>query len=507
MADIKNLTVLPRPRSAWQAMDAGFTLARAHYVSLVLMWLGLSAPVFLICFFVQIWLGWGFVLVVWWWCKPLYELPILFYLSKAVFSENLSIKQAWKLTIKHFWALFKTYLTIARLSTRRALSYSVVFLEMLPRKQRSARIQTLTAVKTRHYLLMIVCLHIEYILTYAIIASVALVFFSSSVAEIQWRIFFEAIEDPAVKKWMLSASVTTFISAALVAPFYVSGGFLIYINRRMQLEAWDIEHRFRTIQPRSAKSTALASIILLTITLGASDQTMAQQRSQSIMTPEEAQLAVEEILAHPDFGSTQIKKLPRLKNRDKKEQEDSGKLELGFLEWLADAANSLATIFKVILWATVAIFLGLLLYTVSKFRRNLRAPSPLTRRHADGEDAQSHPMTQDLPADIVAAAERLLASGERRKALSVLFRGALRSVMNEHELKIASGATETDCQKTVASVASEQQTETFTQLLGVWRKEAYANQPQSEQAIKTLIVDWKAAFALNPTVNSGEATP
>ena len=502
MADIRNLTVLPRPRSAWQAMDAGFTLARAHYLQLVLMWMGFSLPVFLVCFALQVWLGWAYVLILWWWFKPLYELPILFFLSKAVFSENLSIKEAWKLTLKNFWTLFKTYLTLARLSTSRALSYSVVFLEMLPRKQRSSRIQTLTAVKTRHYLLMIVCLHIEYILTYAIIAFIALVFFSSSVAQIQWEIFFDTIEDPAIQIWVLSASITTFISAALVAPFYVAGGFLIYINRRMQLEAWDVEHRFREIKPRAIKSTSLASILFLTFFLATSEPTIAEERADSIMSPAATAVAMQDILGNEEFGSTKTRKIPRLISKDNEEEEDDEKMDLGFLEWFADAARSLALGFKVILWTTVAIFIALLLYTLSQFRRNLSAPSSLSRHRSDGEDAKSHPMTQDLPVDIAKTAEDLLANGQRRQALSVLFRGALRSVMNEHELKIASGATETDCQHSVSTVANELQTRTFTSLLGVWRAEAYANQPQSEESIRTLITEWKNAFALRPGTHS-----
>lgn len=175
-------------------MDAGFTLARAHYIPMVLMWLGFSLPVFIVCIAIQFWTGWGFMLVIWWWFKPLYELPILFFLSRALFSEQLSIKQAWTQTLRHFWTLFKTYLTLSRFSTARSVTYSVVFLEMLPRKKRSTRIQTLTAVKTRHYLLMLACLHIEFVLAYAIITLVGALFFASAIADIDWTVFFESVD-------------------------------------------------------------------------------------------------------------------------------------------------------------------------------------------------------------------------------------------------------------------------------------------------------------------------
>lgn len=498
MADIRNLSVLPRPRSAWQAIDAGFTLARAHYVQLVMMWLGFSIPLFTLCFLLQLWFGWGFTIMFWWWFKPLYELPMLFYLSKAVFSESLSVRQTWALTRTHFWTLFKTYLTLARFSTSRALSYSVVFLEMLPPAQRYDRIQTLCSVKTRHYVLMMACLHVEYIMTYAIITFLAVMFFSSSLADMQWSLFLEANEDPTVKMWMLAASVITFASAALVAPFYVAGGFLIYINRRMQLEAWDIEHRFRNIKPRTLKSTVITSFFLIAILMStSSDPAIAQERSQTIMSPASASIAINEILSGSEFGSTKTRTVPALKDRKRKKEADN-ELESSFFKWFADAASSLAIGFKVILWAIVAIFIGLLVYTLSKFRPSLATPNTLARHRSDDEDVHSHPLTQDLPTNIVATAERLLANGERRQALSVLFRGALRSVMKEHELKIATGATEKDCQRSIATVASDLQTQTFSNLLGVWQKEAYGNQTQSEETIRSLINEWKYAFAIPP---------
>jgi len=133
------------------------------------------------------------------------------------------------------------------------------------------------------------------------------------------------------------------------------------------------------------------------------------------------------------------------------------------------------------LYVATVLFIVLLLYTVLQFKAPKRKTvNALSRTGRDVEDAKNHPLTQDLPVDIVATAEQLLQRGERRQALSVLFRGALRSVMDEYDLKVSRGATEADCQSSVSSVASESQTQTFSNLLSVWQKEAYANQPQQE---------------------------
>ena len=35
------------------------------------------------------------------------------------------------------------------------------------------------------------------------------------------------------------------VAVAIVEPFFVGAGFAMYLNRRVELEAWDIEQEFR----------------------------------------------------------------------------------------------------------------------------------------------------------------------------------------------------------------------------------------------------------------------
>jgi len=473
-------------------MDAGFTLARAHFTKLVILWLGFSLPVFSVCVLIQYQFGWSLILFVWWWFKPLYELPVTIYLSRALFSEPLSIRAAWKITLSQLGKLFKTYLTLARLSSARSMTAGVVFLEQLPRKKRASRIQALMSVPTRHIVLIFACINIEIVITYTLITIVSWLFLSDAIAEIDWEaLIYFATESQNVTPWVLATSFTTFIAAALVAPFYVAGGFLIYINRRMQLEAWDIEHRFRRIQPRRAASAV--STILVIVCLSTSDPTQAAERAQSLKTPAEVATEIQEILAREDFGATKTKTVPRFKdNGDKLE----GSNDSSWLDWIGDSSTSSAAAFiKGLLWIAIMLFAALLLYTILQFKRPTRKTGQALSRVGRGdEDAENHPLTQNLPTDIAAAAEHLLQRGERRQALSILFRGALRAVMDEYDLKVSSGATESDCKISVSSVASKHQTQTFAKLLGVWQKEAYANKPQHEQVISSLIEDWKNAF-------------
>jgi hypothetical protein len=41
------------------------------------------------------------------------------------------------------------------------------------------------------------------------------------------------------------ATLAYAVAIGFVEPFYVAGGFGMYLNRRVELEAWDIEQEFR----------------------------------------------------------------------------------------------------------------------------------------------------------------------------------------------------------------------------------------------------------------------
>jgi hypothetical protein len=43
----------------------------------------------------------------------------------------------------------------------------------------------------------------------------------------------------------LVASIAYAVAVAFLEPFYVAAGFGLYLNRRVELEAWDIEQEFR----------------------------------------------------------------------------------------------------------------------------------------------------------------------------------------------------------------------------------------------------------------------
>jgi len=495
MATIENIAVLPRPRSAWQAMDAGFSLARAHYPTLCLLWLGLSLPTLALwCLLSLKFPYWA--AIVWWWFKPLYELPLLLYLSRALFSEKPTLRETWRAVRQHLGRLCRTYLTITRLSPARSMTASVVFLEKLPRAERRARIDILTAVPTRSYLLMIVCLHIEVVLAYGLVALLVIMVPSLS-SDTDWSAILLGEGGEQDPPWLAMVSNIAFwLVSALVAPFYVAGGFLIYINRRMQLEGWDIEHRFRAIRSEqrssaaTSKAVSVLAVLILTIIVTGSPTAVAQS-GDDLPSRIDVRAQIAHIHAGDEFGETKTRRVLRLKESIK-EQDDSE--ESAYFNKFVSLLVTLSQMLEVFFWIIAGVGVVLIGFAVYHFLPNSRLRSLDLISMRTTPEATTHALTAELPTDIAAAASARLASGDRRGAVSLLYRGALRALMMQHQVSVPDSATEADCVRLLAIDASPAQTDAFGELVSRWQNLAYAQGSLDDAVIRELIVRWTNVF-------------
>lgn len=501
MAMIEKLAVLPRPRSAWQAMDAGFSLARAHFPILVVLWLGLSLPMFaLFNLLLPTHPHWAAVL--WWWFKPLYELPVLLYLSRALFSDKPGLRETRRGVRQHLWRLFKTYLSLARFSPARSMTAGVVFLEKLPRAERHSRVSVLTAVPTRAYLLMVVCLHVEALLAYA---SVALMFAMAPALATETDWFAILLGDVGEPGWFSIASTAiVLIGSALVAPFYVAGGFLVYINRRMQLEGWDIEHRFRAIrrdrrQPGTSSLASTASALLPTIVIVISlfaAQPVQAQTGAGLPSRTDVRAQVEAIQAGDEFGHTETRRVPRFRN-DNEDEDEAVESAESDLSWLSALLASMARLFELTLWIAAGIIALVVIAAIRRYFPSL-LPGRLDKLPERSIPfATSHPLTADLPTDIPAAARLRLAHGDNRGALSLLYRGALQALVLQHRLTVPASATEDDCLRLMELQATAEQQLRFKELILHWQQHAYAHELQNDAVVIRLIDDWSTAFSVS----------
>jgi len=123
-------------------MDLGVLMAQEHRLLLMASWALVSLPIF-IALSVLLWQYPSTALFVFWWLKPAFDRLPLYILSKALFGETPSLKQA----VRHWPRLLKgqllASLTWRRLSLSRSFLMPVSQLEGLDGQARQKRLGVL----------------------------------------------------------------------------------------------------------------------------------------------------------------------------------------------------------------------------------------------------------------------------------------------------------------------------------------------------------------------------
>lgn len=253
---IEALTVALRPRTAWEAVELGTALVRRHAAAIWTPWIALTLPLFvLVNLFAwavdMLWLG-GLAM---WWLKPAFDRVPLFVLSRAVFGEAPTPRQT--LRAQRSWGVewLIPHLTWRRLSPVRSLYLPVDLLEGASGSEARDRRRALGApVYGVATLLTLVCLHFTLAVWLGIGGLVLLFVPNEYVGEIMqslWKLLQDA---PA---WLrLTSNAVMWLATGLIEPFYVGAGFGLYLNRRTEIEAWDIELTLRRLRARLLRGVA-----------------------------------------------------------------------------------------------------------------------------------------------------------------------------------------------------------------------------------------------------------
>ena len=244
---LSELRLAVRPRTPWEAVDLGIRLAQDEARLLWKTWFCVTLPVFFITLALVLsthnYLFWLLL----WWLKPLYDYALLIVLSRRVFGETPSLRSVLQAVAGSWRQGLLNHLLIRRFSMSRSYLLPVWLLEQLPKHERTPRI----ALLRNHYTgrarwLFLIMLHLEILLC---VAALSLVFWlaPSGQTGLLWELFTE----DSGNRWIYVAQlVTYFLAMTVVEPFYVAAGFSLYLNRRTELEAWDLELAFRHLRER-----------------------------------------------------------------------------------------------------------------------------------------------------------------------------------------------------------------------------------------------------------------
>ncbi len=237
---LDKLIVETRVRSGWSAIDLGIKFARSFWLRAVLLYLTLAIPVFCLALL----LGGNsefLTVLILWWLKPVFERPILYMVSRELFSEPMSFTRILKEALVWLKPSFFWIITWRRFSIYRGMTAPIMLLEQPTGSSYSARANVLgTKMSSEAMWLNVVLSHLESFLLFAFIAVIALFFPASS--EIIYDYF---VVDESNQLINIFYAGLYLLAIVIIAPFYVTAGFMLYISRRIELEGWDIEITFR----------------------------------------------------------------------------------------------------------------------------------------------------------------------------------------------------------------------------------------------------------------------
>lgn len=505
---LDNIAANIRLRKNWEAFDLGLSMVQAWWKHIYLPWALLMTLILipLIVLANSDYAGWTIFIL--WWLKPLYDRFLLNILSHQLFSEQKTTRQALKELPKLIRSTGLLHgLTIGRLSPARGLSLPIWQLEQLKGKARQKRQKVVHGeAYTSATFFTVAMLHFELILG-LLVYGIIIMFIPQ---ELLVNIFDRIKENIFDFTHLIDQiSLITYAFAVLVLePIYVAGTFSLYLNRRTELEAWDIELNFRQMANRLEKlqnsksmlSTMLALPALLLV-LGMVTPTPALADGKGIQATEEylsptlrpiddAKAVASEILEGEEFSKHETKEVWRLKfeNDDKETNSD---LDLGFF-------STFASILKILLIAGLAFLIVYLIVKRDQWLEFFKGtPSQKETYQAPDILFGMDIRPESLPDNLPEAARHLWQQGQLREAMSLLYRGALARLVNVEHVALHSGHTEGDVVNLAKQHLQNQQFVYLKSLTKHWQMVAYAHRNLSDEIIEHLLNNWFDEFDMD----------
>lgn len=497
---LERIGVALRPRTSQEAMDLGTAMLRAHARPVWLAWFAFTLPIFVLCqglaWLLGVpWLG----LLLPWWLRPLFDRIPLYVLSRAVFEQA----PTWRTTLrgqwKWPWKRTLAGLTYLRVDTNRSLRLPMELLEGMATAQRRARWRVLSRplVGVASGLTW-TCMAFELTISLSLCIFAVAMLPNESLPD-SMRDLNQAFTLPAFKHalvWIISG--VTYIAMSIVEPLYVAAGFALYLNRRTQLEAWDIDLAFQRLRQRLVE--AGVALVLLVCVMGAPSIAHAagKQASAEKMPVHNITEVFHQPVNDKDalFASkaADVYRDPRFGHEYKvtrwvlKHPSDPSPGSVP--SWLSLFGNLGSGLLNLIFWGLLAtVVVALIVFAVRHLRVSMpaveRVEKPKVLRSSVVHDA---PLPEDLPA----AVRELWRDGHRREALALLYRGSVQRAAMALRIQPPIDATESDWLQHARSLDDPARRERLIIIVRTWQLAAYADRYPGDADMDTLLSGWPA---------------
>lgn len=498
--ELEKVTAEIRPRTQWEAIDLGLRLTGEHSIVLLKGWMTSVFPLgLLILAICHQSVGWGIFLI--WWLKPIWESVALHPLSRSLFGEYSTWRESMKVLLDEgsknkelvligvslsalgwflhsdngdeanlkasfvflYWCVV-IGLLFYRSTSSRSLLLPIRYLEGLEGARYKARYKTLSYRSASSAIgLTCICFLME-ILIWGSQVYFALIMLPEGVEIsefLTWDTFIEG-ETKFLPNWIWIVLGVFYLNAvSVVAWFYTGAGFGLYVNTRTWAEGWDIELKFKGLGQR------LGLILLGLVMLGSSAQLEANQDAQRVLSQED--FKIDTRMVYED-----------------EEKEESSALN-------SKAGNGVfAGIGQFLFWAIVITaivgFIWVVIHNLHVFRS--RPKDSLGEIKKVTTLAGLNVEHENLPSDLLSEARKMWEKGQFQEALSLLYRGAISSLVTRQLVEIEESDTEMDCLRRVISRGEIASASYFALLTNAWISQAYARRCPNEEIIDELWKEW-----------------
>ncbi|MET0549447.1 MAG: DUF4129 domain-containing protein [Xanthomonas sp.] len=553
---IERLDVVLRARSAWEAMELGSALVRRHAGAIWKPWLLITLPLFAVLnlgawAIDQLWLA----PLLLWWLKPVLDRIPLFVISRAVFGDVPRVRDTVRAQGAWGWRTLLGYLTWRRLSPARSVFMPLELLEGASAEQQRERRRTLGGAIYGHALLLAsVYWHFEAMLCLACIAMIFM-FVPIDLLPETARAAWALIGDQTPVWADIGFNAIGWLAMTLIEPFFVGAGFGLYLNRRTQLEAWDVEMALRRLAARLRTAAPLALLCGALLAAPAAAlraqpaadatavQTSAEQQAPAATANDARHGESDDADAETDADSKAApahntdshhhgaRPVPldevfdtvpaadarfaraadrayadplltakrtigywKKRNPDEPPKPDDKRDASAFGKWIKAAAQAIAFVGKWGMWVLAGILLLVLLLTVRHWLPWMRG---VGRGRATRPAAPEHvPVLapQPLPDDVATVARRAWREGRHRDALALLYRASVATLCERADLVLPPSATEAQCLRAAQRLPEDADRSLFARMVRVWQHAAYAGRLPEDGAFDALVDDLQRQF-------------
>ena len=507
--ELDRLGVELRRRNGFESLDLGLAMLQAWRGPALRAWCATYWPFALLVSLV-LWEHPTIALVVVWWAKPLFDRVLLHVYGAAMFGAPPSLRETLRALPRLVTRTgLPAGLTLWRLGMARSLYLPVAQLE--GQRGRAARLRR-RVLGARGYgyaaWLTFFCANLVGIWTFGVVLVLYALLPVESLPSFSLQDLF--FDDAPSLAFQHASNAIVFVADTLIEPYFVAAGFSLYLNRRSELEGWDIEVAFRRMTRRRAATAVVSATATIMVALGlatigplaepayAADAaapapaSAAPPRADATLPfpPGMIKRELTDVLADPVFGRKETK--TRWVPRDSDEPSRQPTWLDAWLKALARAMEVLAGAGRVVVWIVAAVALALALYVLIRYRERWlrRRPGREVPQSLFGLDVRP----QSLPPDIAAAARAALRDGDAVAALGLLYRGALSALVNFAAVDFRAGDTERDCWRRATPALGGDGARYFRGLLDAWLRAAYAHRPPPQDELARLCDDWNLHF-------------